>query len=407
MEARWEPDVLGDGYEATVLDLGHDEEGPLHATLVRYTPPRTPRVLIRRAAAALLRRAPGQDVLPLADADVLYVHGWNDYFFQTHVAEAFARLGARFFALDLRKYGRSLRPDQTAGFVTDLAECDQEIEMALGLMETATRGRRLILMGHSTGGLILSLWAHRHRGRADALILNSPWLEFQAAATGRKILAPLVEVRARRDPRAPVTSIVLGNYATSISAERRGEWTYNTEWKRDRPAEPRAGWLAAIFAGQARIEDGIDVGCPVLSMMSSASTLRSRWTEAMMRTDCVLEVNHIARASLKLGPAVTVVRLEGAIHDVFLSAAPVRQEAERQMVRWLCGYGRMPGSAARRAAPASPVTDIAPAGGSPEADGVASGNRGSSSPAGTDRTGRIDRTGRTGRGPGNTADADA
>ncbi|MEG8036484.1 hypothetical protein QP157_14580 [Sphingomonas sp. LR61] len=55
---------------------------------------------------------------PLGGADVLYVHGWSDYFFQREMAEHLEALGARFFALDLRKYGRSLLPHQTPGTST-------------------------------------------------------------------------------------------------------------------------------------------------------------------------------------------------------------------------------------------------------------------------------------------------
>lgn len=44
----------------------------------------------------------------------------------------------------------------------------------------AERGwERLLIMGHSTGGLIATLWAYSATGRArvDGLILNSPWFE--------------------------------------------------------------------------------------------------------------------------------------------------------------------------------------------------------------------------------------
>lgn len=47
--------------------------------------------------------------MPSAKA-ILYVHGYVDYFFQTHMAERFVREGWNFYALDLRKYGRSLLP---------------------------------------------------------------------------------------------------------------------------------------------------------------------------------------------------------------------------------------------------------------------------------------------------------
>ena len=46
---------------------------------------------------------------------MLYLHGWNDYFFQTHVADYLTDLGYDFYAVELRRYGRSLRPRATPG----------------------------------------------------------------------------------------------------------------------------------------------------------------------------------------------------------------------------------------------------------------------------------------------------
>ena len=59
---------------------------------------------------------------------MLYLHGWNDYFFQTHVADALTAAGFDFYALDLRRYGRSLRRGQLRGFITDLDDYGQELE---------------------------------------------------------------------------------------------------------------------------------------------------------------------------------------------------------------------------------------------------------------------------------------
>ena len=66
--------------------------------------------------------------------DLLYLHGWSDYFFQTELADFWAAQGVRFYAIDLRKYGRSRRPEQTPGFVTDLATYDEDLEAALAVM---------------------------------------------------------------------------------------------------------------------------------------------------------------------------------------------------------------------------------------------------------------------------------
>ena len=82
-------------------------------------------------------------------------------FFQTEVAKFWNGLGARFFALDLRKYGRSLCPGQTEGYVTSLEVYDDDVEAALSAMGTEAAGRRLVLLGHSTGGLTLTWWAAR------------------------------------------------------------------------------------------------------------------------------------------------------------------------------------------------------------------------------------------------------
>src|SRR5688572_13416991 len=179
----WRPDVLGPGFEQLTLPLGTDNEGELVATLVRHRPPW--RLRLTSGAAS--------------GADVLYVHGWSDYFFNPELAEFWSNAGARFFALDLRKYGRSLLPGQTPGYITNLADYDADIEAALTAMGHGTTpdapagafARPLILLGHSTGGLTLSLWAARNPGRAGALVLNSPWLEFQASWVGRAALAPV------------------------------------------------------------------------------------------------------------------------------------------------------------------------------------------------------------------------
>src|SRR5690606_16120796 len=105
----WREDVLGAGFECTDLDLGSDSEGPLVATLVRARP-----------AERSWRTKMFHGKRLLEGARVLYVHGWSDYFFQRQLAEFWTSRGASFYALDLRKYGRSLRDGQTPGYIEDL-----------------------------------------------------------------------------------------------------------------------------------------------------------------------------------------------------------------------------------------------------------------------------------------------
>ena len=97
---------------------------------------------------------------PLSRA-VLYVHGWIDYFFQAHVADAFNEQGWDFYAIDLHRYGRSLRPGNRPNYCRNLAEYDEELTTAIDIVKLEDEHETLLLMGHSTGGLITALYADR------------------------------------------------------------------------------------------------------------------------------------------------------------------------------------------------------------------------------------------------------
>lgn len=334
----WMPDVLGDEFEQLTLPLGSDDEGEVVATLVRALPERT-----------VWRRLFG-DGRALADTDVLYVHGWSDYFFQKRLARFWTARGARFFALDLRKYGRSLRPGQTPGFISDLAEYDADIAAALAAMQAEQpRGapRRLVLFGHSTGGLTLSLWAARNPGMASAVILNSPWLEFQLSRFTRETLAPLVSLQAKRRPldRAPQVDLGFYTRAQNAVADPDDPVDVNLAWRPEQTMAVHAGWLNAVLAGHAAVAAGVAIPVPVCVLLSAHSAYPTSWSEDLTRADSVLVVDDIARAALKLGPSITIEWIEGALHDVFLSRHDAREEAYERLGHWVDGW-----SAADRAA---------------------------------------------------------
>ena len=333
--AGWQPDILGPGFDQLTLDL----PGGAPATLVRHTPP----------------GGPGGSA-----ADVLYVHGWSDYFFQRELAQHWAGQGARFFALDLHNYGRSLRPGQTPGYVADLSDYDDDIAAALAAMGrpepgaaaaapggepggAGAPGRPLILLGHSTGGLTLSLWAARHPSAASALVLNSPWLEFQATELGRRVISPLVGLEAQRRPLAMLPPVDMGNYSRAVFSAFGGEWTYNLEWRPLRGFPAPLAFLNAVFRAHAAVAAGLRLELPVLVMLSDKSYLQPRWSPDAGRSDVALDVDVVARRALSLGSCVTVARIADAMHDVFLSAPPVRGQAYAAVDRWCRGY--LPGVA--------------------------------------------------------------
>ena len=57
--------------------------------------------------------------------------------------------GYAFYALDLRKHGRSLRPHQHPNFCKNVTEYYPEITRSIDVI-----GEPVLLAGHSTGGLV-------------------------------------------------------------------------------------------------------------------------------------------------------------------------------------------------------------------------------------------------------------
>jgi alpha-beta hydrolase superfamily lysophospholipase len=287
--SAWQPDALLAGFEALELELPGDYDGAVVATLVRLPVPQAPR------------------------GAVLYVHGFSDYFFQRHMAERFGLEGFAFHALDLRKHGRSLKPHQHPNFCKSIAEYYDDITRSIEAI-----GAPVLLAGHSTGGLICSLYAHEGARRAEvkALWLNSAFFDWRvpdwrrpqmhlAAALGR--LFPFVN---QPEPFPP-------NYTQALLEE----WKFDTRLKPLRGFPLHYGWIGAISDAHAKVHRGLALGCPVLSMHSDAA-------------DIVLDWRHIARWSRTLGSDVAVLAFPGGWHDLVLSPRPIREEVFRQLFAW-------------------------------------------------------------------------
>lgn len=264
----------------------------------------------------------------------------------------FTRRGARFFALDLRKYGRSLRDYQTPGFVRDLSEYDADFAAALAAMRTKALGRSLLLVGHSTGGLTLSLWLSRLLADPGlvpdapellALVLNSPWLEFQLSAASRHAISPLMDLHAKVLPHATAPQFDFGFYARAQREVAVASDCYETveAWRPEKTMPVHVAWLNAVLRAQGQLlsAGGGAITVPVQVLLSARTAVPTHWSMALTSADSVLVVDDIARAALKLGSEVTVTRIDGALHDVFLSAEHARNDAYLALERFLDALG--------------------------------------------------------------------
>lgn len=312
---RWVPDPILDDFECARIGLPRakraagDPDGLVTATVVRAHPPRHRRAL-------------------------LYLHGWSDCFYQAHLAEQVESWGMDFHALDLRRYGRNLAPGQLAGWIDDLDDYDEEIDAAVSVI--GAHHDSVTIMGHSTGGLTASLWVARHPGVADGLVLNSPWLDLQGSSWTRWAAGPLTRVVRQADPTTVLPLPARDHFGRAMRREFGGEW--DVPEAKDPPDTPflvRAGWLAAVIEGHSRVSKGLGIDVPVLTMISARSDLSSEWNEGMRRADTVLDVERLADAAVHLGSHLTLVRVEGGLHDLVLSAPAVRAQVFATMRTWV------------------------------------------------------------------------
>lgn len=311
----WTDDVLGAGFTTRTLAL----PGGAEATLVRYAPP-------DRTDAPDPARPP-----------VLYVHGFTDYFFQRHLAEAVAARGYPFYAVDLRGHGRSTDAWTAAGHDANMIDrlelYEQDLDAAADAI-AADGHSGLVLMGHSTGGLITSLYADARPGRVTALVLNSPWFDLQGTWVERGPVTQAVHVLGRIAPRLVVSHLGEG-YGRALHRDSGGEWDYDLRWKPYAGFPVRAGWLAAIRRGHRKIARGLALRCPVLLCTSGRSGPGSGDTATLLGTDAVLDVAHMHVGGTRLGTAVDVSVIEGGAHDLALSPAPARENYLTTVLDWL------------------------------------------------------------------------
>ena len=313
-------DVLGEAYRVETIELPPDDEGSVVATLVTLPAPR-----------------------PSGRA-VLHVHGFADYFFHTEYAEWWAGRGYTFYALDLRKYGRSLRPHQTPNYVADLREHFPELDLAWWRITERDRHSEVLVSAHSTGGLTLPLWVNQRRHpQLTGMVLNSPWFDMHGGGwlrspAGRVMLEQL----GARRPRRVIPRTVNGLYARSLHREHEGEWDFDLTLKPMESYLVHAGWLRAVRRGHAELHAGLDVPCPTLVLSSGRGSQPLEMGEDVHSSDIVLDVEQIRRWASSLGRHVTSIAIDGAVHDVVLSRPAVRARVYDVLDRWVAAWVERP-----------------------------------------------------------------
>jgi alpha-beta hydrolase superfamily lysophospholipase len=250
---------------------------------------------------------------------VLYLHGYIDYFFHPHVAEKFNANGFDFYALDLRKYGRALLPHQHPNYCKSIEEYFEEISITLE--KISKFNLPIYLLAHSTGGLIASVYMNNGRKKelVKALILNSPFLDFNLSKVTKSLSIGCAKLISKFSNYAKLEGALSSAYAKSIHKKYYGKWDFNLDWKPIDGFPTYFQWVLAIAEGQKKIKD-FNIKVPILIMHSDASLKTSKFTNEAMYKDIVLNIDDIKRVGIQLGDHVSLLKINKAQHDIFLSA---------------------------------------------------------------------------------------
>lgn len=310
---QYQEDVLKNGFEQKTIFQPNDYEGKVTTTLIR-----------KRGSTRSTKA-------------ILCIHGFNDYFFQEIIAEEFLAKGYHFYALDLRKYGRSILQNHKPNNVRYLSEYYRDIDSALDIIREEG-SQKIVLYGHSTGGLIITLYASHRKGkeRFDALVCNSPFYDFNVPWIQKKTVIPVLSFLGRLNPNIALPIGFSKFYGKSLHISDYGEWEYDLRWKPHIAPSINAGWVSAIHEGHAAIAKGVSINKPILILHSLKSVYPSHWNEEMFDGDAILNVDDIKEKSKFIdSPHKEIVGIKRAMHDVVLSRKHVREVVFKTIFVWL------------------------------------------------------------------------
>ena len=267
---------------------------------------------------------------------VLYLHGFVDYFFHPHLADEFHHHGFNFYALELRKYGHSMLPHQHPNYCRNVEEYFEEISLALEQIYN-NDNQKIIFLGHSTGGLIVPLYAEKgsKKDLIRDIVLNSPFLDLNELGIVRSVGVPLLGIISKFAPYANLPKALDPIYAKSVHKDFTGAWDFDTNFKPIEGFPAYFAWLNAIKKGQDEIKKGLDISIPILLLHSSDSYKPKKWSERVQKSDTVLNVEHMKKYGPGLGSDVSLIEIKDGMHDLFLSSKSVRNKAFEAMFQWL------------------------------------------------------------------------
>lgn len=286
----------------------------------------------RAEFAVLVHEVDAEQLVAASGMAALWIPGFVDTFFHVEHAAAWREANVALVGLDMRRAGRALigrhRDD-----VRDMSVRNEEIGRAIEVLR-AWGAKKVILIGHSTGGLQVPLFAAANPGAADALILNSPWFDHNGSDLQKKQLTALVDRLGARLPLLRIGKLDPA-YARRLHVDFGGEFRFDPAHKPLDSEPVLAGFFRSVRRAQARLAAGLHITAPILVAHSSASGNPKKPSDAELdSTDVVLNVEDMVRLAPRLGPNVDLLAVPGGRHDLSLSPGPARTFYTARAISW-------------------------------------------------------------------------
>lgn len=110
------------------------------------------------------------DKIEEAKACVIFVHGICEHLGRyEYLKDRFNDNGYNVYRYDARGHGRS---DGKRGFLENFDDYLDDLDIMVNLVKSDNKGLKLVLLGHSMGGLVASAYTCRYPDKVDFLVLS-------------------------------------------------------------------------------------------------------------------------------------------------------------------------------------------------------------------------------------------
>ena len=262
---------------------------------------------------------------------LIWIHGYNDYYYNLYIGEKFIKKGFDIYAVKLRRYQQNNH--NKIFYCDNLNEYIQDIDNIFPKI-LEKKYNKIILYGHSMGGLVSSIYCKdgKYKDKITHLVLNSPFFDFKVSFFEKILLYYIIYYLGYFFPNLIIRSIDLNteNYLTKNIKKR---FYINNKYKLDVLSPVYASWIKTIIDYQNRIKyKNLSLNIPILVLFCTKSTI---FTNSDQTGDDTLEVDHIDKYSNNLGSNIKKYKFENAIHDIFSSSLNTINDAFEITLNWI------------------------------------------------------------------------